>query len=62
MQVYAIMIGLVCISACIGVILGKQAACVFVTNTRTIKIIAGITGVGGVIVALIWAYILGWLR
>jgi|GEM_PF-2733708 len=47
----------VCVSACIGAILGKQAASVFVTDTKIKRVSAVIWGVSGVIVAITLAYI-----
>lgn len=61
MVIYIAIIALACVLACIGVILGKQAASVFAANERVTKAIAVLTGVSGVVVWICFAYIFGWL-
>lgn len=57
MFVYVTIVGLACVAACIGVVLGKRAAEVFTSDTRVIRVIAGIGGLSGVIVTITLAYI-----
>jgi len=62
MLVYAMILGLSLVLACIGAILGKQAASVFVTDMKIQRVSAVVTGVSGVIVAITLVYISGLLK